>query len=232
MKRALLLCCIVMVSFAHHYNAFGQMPIRLGFVGGLNIANQSYSVSPFGLALDAKASRIAVIVGGVVELGISNLWYLQLEPRYVQKGSKYGDFAITGAGGPTVLGTSSLIIKLDYIEIPILLKAKFGDGDFRPFVLAGPSTGFNIAANLDVPGSGVSSQSQVTTNDIKDQTELIDVAIDLGVGAEYQFGSTIALLANVRYSFGLTNIAKNQLASTGTMRSTGLQLLVGALFNL
>jgi hypothetical protein len=59
-------------------------------------------------------------VAGVVELGFSDFWHIQIEPGYIQKGIKSSNPA---AG-------LDLFHRLDYFEIPVLVKVMSKPADF------------------------------------------------------------------------------------------------------
>jgi outer membrane protein with beta-barrel domain len=219
--------------------AYPQVTIRLGVDAGLNFANQSFSNDP----IYPKRFRTGVMIGGLAEIGISDLWYLQLEPRYIQKGMKETGIIITG-NDPTPLGTTDLVYKFDYLEIPVLLKARLGGGHFKPLVFAGPNIGFLISAKR---GEAIYDfqQSRITQQDIDVAFghNTVDLSIDLGAGGEYEISSTVSLLANVRYSMGLSDLNSihviNYLACQdcphppiSAIKSYGIQVLVGTLLRL
>jgi hypothetical protein len=227
MKYPVSLIIIILVLFFTDIEGIhAQTSVRLAFTGGVNFANartEGFSLS--------TSNRTGLMVGGFLEVPISDIVFIQPEILYIQKGLKIGPVVITG-NDPTPLGTTDLVYSFDYIEIPILLKTRFGGTEIKPFLFAGPNIGFNLSANKQVVGVDVQSQGMIITENVKDQTESIDFAIDLGGGAEYQMMSKLALFVDARYSMGLTNISKNTQSSSTAIKSTGIQFLLGVLLNL
>ncbi|MBI1805060.1 MAG: PorT family protein [Ignavibacteriae bacterium] len=218
---------------------YPQFPIRLGVDTGINLANQSFSHDPF----NPKVSRSGVIIGGLAEIGISDLWCVQVEPRYIQKGMKETGFVITG-NDPTPLSTTNLVFKLDYLEIPVLLKATLGRDNFRPIVFAGPNVGFLLSAKNEWERYDAQQQGIIPASiDVTERYNSIDLSLDFGVGGEYQISPSVSLLADARYSLGLIDLNNihviNYLAcpscpyiGISTIKSYGIQILVGTLFSL
>ncbi|MEW6057389.1 MAG: porin family protein [Bdellovibrionota bacterium] len=180
-----------------------QAEIALGLHGGISLSDAS--VEP-ELSTDYRAGAVA---GVFSELKIAGeVLYLQGEFNYVQKGAEQ-----------TVLRTESKI-KLDYIEIPLLLKAKYEKMDFKPFILAGPALGFNVNASGESTIGRTQFTSDLTTVDA------IDFGLLFGIGAEYHFSSQWAGLLTARYSLGLVDVVE----TATTWKNHGLQTLAGVMF--
>jgi len=204
---------------------YSQGSIRFGIDAGVNFADQTNTF----LGQADKASQSGLAIGGLSEVRIADVWYLQLEPRYIQKDLKEGTFIITGESGPEVLGTEDLVLKMEYLEIPVLIKAKFGNGDLKPFIFAGPNIGFLLSAKNDL---NANIQEQGSNVDVKADFKSLDLSIDLGAGGEYQVYPTVSLFANARYSLGLSDLNNTNASFNPTIRSQGIQILMGILFTL
>jgi hypothetical protein len=230
MKRFINLIAILIVALLCIWDTVNaQLPIRLGFNAGINIANQSLTNFSFS---DSKGSRKGVIIGGLVELGISNLFSIQAEPRYIQKGRNGGEFVITTADSPEGIGRGELVYKLDYIEIPLLLKARVGPGNIKGFFFAGPNLGLMLSAKgvLNLTEVYVQSVTPPPDVDLKDEYETLDLSIDAGGGVEYRIGPKMSFLGSARYSHGLSNISS--FSPSFSIKSYGIQIMVGVLFDL
>jgi opacity protein-like surface antigen len=211
---------------------YSQVHMRLGIDGGVNIASQSYSRNVWD---QPQASRIGFAMGGIVEIEISDLLSIQIEPRYTQRGTKFKDFYITGDAGPEILGTADLVDKLAYVEIPILIKVKFGKAEIIPILFAGPNIGILVSANQVWDRFDVEQVNSQQSNNvgIRSKYKSIDFCLDLGGGVEYSVDSDLSILASARYSMGLTDLnndTKNMLDLT--IRSSGINILVGLLVGL
>lgn len=93
---------------------------------------------------------------------------------------------------------------MEYLELPILLTHSFAAAKtLTPFLTLGPSTGFNLGADLHalLPGG----MSAFTPVDISEDVKLIDVGIAVGAGMRMRSGNGSFFIVN-RYTIGLTNI--------------------------
>jgi hypothetical protein len=144
----------------------------LGIKGGLSYATLSNKAPDFetrtgfaaGIALDMRAGLIG----------------LQPELLYVQKG-------VTANGSPS--GSSP---KLDYAEVPVLVKLTLGTPGVQPMIYAGPSVGFRL--NCKVLEANCPSGTVKST----------DWGAVLGGGL--RFGGKKGLTIEGRYTWGLKDI--------------------------
>ena len=100
----------------------------LGIKGGLTYATLSNKSPDFD-------NRTGFAAGIAIDMR-SGLIGIQPEVLYVQKG-------VTASGTPS--GTSP---KLDYVEVPVLLKLTLGTPGLQPMVYAGPSAGFRLSCKV------------------------------------------------------------------------------------
>ncbi len=87
---------------------------------------------------------------------------------------------------------------MNYVLVPIMIKY-YTIG--RLFIEAGPQVGFLTSATSEVVNN-VSNTSN--SSDLKEKTKAFDMAANVGVGYEL-FDK---LVAQIRYSIGLTNTSK------------------------
>jgi opacity protein-like surface antigen len=203
MTRSLVLVVVALCLVG--VPAFAQSSINIGAQGGVNFGNADITPDL------STTTRTGFMVGAVVEFEITEMFSIQPEVLYVQKGAKFE------------MNVSSMDVKatfkFDYIEIPVLFKATFGSSGFRPFVFAGPNVGFNMVSELEGEIMG-----QTATQDMSEDTESIDFALDFGGGGEFALNESTTLFGSVRYSLGLTDIIK---AEDATAKSNGIQVMVG-----
>ncbi|MEP6591542.1 MAG: porin family protein [Gemmatimonadota bacterium] len=162
-----LLACLVAVPVAA-----ASAQTTIGLKGGLSFATLSNKHPDWdtrtgfaaGIALDMRAGPIGI----------------QPELLYVQKGVK-------GDGSP-----SSDAPKLDYAEVPVLLKVTIPLPALQPFVYAGPSIGFRLSCKLGEVdcGSGVIKST--------------DFGAALGGGI--RLGGNKGLTLEGRYMWGLKDV--------------------------
>lgn len=184
--------------------------LSIGIQGGVNFANAS--VEP-DIGKDYTA-RIGLMVGGLMELDITQVFAFQLGLLYVEKGAKWET--------ETNDTTSKSTWKFDYVEFPMLFKAKFEQPIFEVNVFIGPNLGILLNAK------GVSEVgSESMTIDYKKITKPIDIAFDFGGGGEFSFSPKVALFTNIRYSLGVYDIDETNI---GEWKSNGIQILAGTKF--
>lgn len=166
--------------------AFAQN--HLGIIGGLNIANLN-GKDVDGVKVDFS-SRMAMGIGGVVEIGLNEKVALRLEPMYLQKGAKFSSNLVDE-------DFSQVTFKSAYLEVPLFLKIALGTSATRPYVLAGPFIGFNISSSLDASGIAVKEKIAKST----------DFGLGFGAGVSFPAGNN-SMFIEGRYALGLTDVAK------------------------
>lgn len=150
--------------------------IRIGPKVGINIAGIANS------AVNSPHFKVGSRVGGFVEIGISEDFFLQPELLYSLKGSGIGDFKIND----------------NYLAVPIMAKYAFvNSGDLQIFGQAGPYLGYLMYTKYKNNGDNETSFN----NDF-------DIGAQLGAGAAYRVGSgAIKLDARVGFSIDGVNQA-------------------------
>jgi hypothetical protein len=124
----------------------------------------------------ANASSKTGFAGGVFyEMQAGQALIIRPELLYIMKGS--------GAEG------TDETLSLDYIQLPILLKYKFGSGTTKPFLMIGPAFGLNVSC--DSFGTDCSDD---------DDLETLEISGVFGGGVQIK-----AFDVNVRYDMGLTD---------------------------
>jgi hypothetical protein len=162
---------------------------------GVDIGSVSYSQSlPSGYT---SSSHTGILVGGQLDNWFSDMWALSIQLLYDQKGSAFTIAANNGTGLSSTTGNTVS----SYLEIPILVKFAIGSGDFRPYLFAGPSFGFLLAASETNGSQSVSVDSTFNT---------LDISALVGVGASLSLGHNgPSLLLDIGDAIGLVNVIKN-----------------------
>jgi Outer membrane protein beta-barrel domain len=211
LSRVSLLATLV---FGLTYQTYAVLPFSLGFKGGTNIGNVSLDPDNLSAQGITKSTRLALMIGGVAELGVGGPIYIVLEPSYSQKGTK-----LEAQG-------QKLTLEGSYLTIPLLLKAKFGPAPVKPYVFVGPNIGLLLSAK-----QVFEAQGQTQETDVKDNLSSTDFTIDLGGGVEFKIAKLVGITADARYSLGLSNINKDPNDDT-KIKTTGIQILLGVLFTI
>ncbi len=188
-------------------SVFSQPSIELGLEGGLNLANVSITPS------QTSNSRTGLIVGGVIDIGISNSIGVTGGLRYIMKG-----FQVTNQG-------YTFTDKLNYLEVPVLLKVKFPLTEIKPYVIGGPVLGIRVSASEEQSGGGQSADV-----DASSAYESIDFGLLFGAGMDFKVAPKTDLFLQGGYAFGLSNIWKQ--TTTVTVKNYGIQITGGVKFKL
>jgi hypothetical protein len=157
--------------------SFAQVNFSAGVKGGVNFAKLAFDPEE-----DECCDMRTGFIGGLfVVAPINETIAIQPEFLYSMQGAKFD------------LGDEfESEVQLDYFQVPILVRADFATGGgARPFVLFGPTIGFNVKAK-DKFGDD--------EDDIKDDVKNVDVGFAIAGGL--QFG---AASVEARYTHGLTN---------------------------
>ena len=164
-----------------------QAQTTLGVKGGINIATVDTNMD----IADVVESRTGFVGGGFVTLGLGSLFALQPELLYSQKGFKFDE---TG---------TAVQVGINYIEIPVLLKAQFKVAMLRPAVYAGPVLSFETGCSLSALEISVDCDDEMAGMDERKKNEWGAV---FGANLDFIVGPVILIL-DARYQLGLTNLA-------------------------
>lgn len=169
-----------------------------------------------GVDSDETNRRTGFLIGGFV-LVDAGLIAVQPELMYIQKGASQEETF----NGTTVTQT----VKLDYIEVPVLVKLQVPlEEGITPSVFAGPTLGLNVTAEAEAEAEGESA-----TEDISDDVSGTDFGLALGGGVDidFPFGT---LMGDIRYGFGLTSIDDS--GEYDSVRNRGFMITAGLALDL
>lgn len=148
---------------------------NFGLKGGANLASWSNNNSSVGYE-----NRFGFHAGLFGQIHVSPHFAVQPEVVYSSQGTKY------------TIGNQEHNLRLDYINIPLMLQAKVGGGLYAQ---AGPQVGFLTSVSDKV-------QNVETGFFDKNDFKSTDVAIGFGLG----YAGTSPIGVDARYNLGLTNI--------------------------
>jgi hypothetical protein len=215
MKNHIFLVSVSIVIFMF-CAAVSAQSNQIGFIAGVNIANLDEKDTDF-------KSLTGFSAGGVLDFALGGDFSLYLEPMYLQKGASEEDEGVT------------LDIKLAYIEIPVLFKIQFGTGSTKPYLMAGPTIGMNLSADLELGAGGMSLEV-----DFSELIESIDYGLVFGGGISFVVGENL-LFIEAKYSLGLADITKSgeieiegmtlEIPETD-VKTNGIQIMAGMTFPL
>jgi len=188
--------------------------VKYGAKAGLNLSNFA------GDAQEASA-KVGFQVGGFAEIKISDKFAVQPELLFSTQGAKYKN-SVSGSGYSI---SSEITDNVNYLNIPVMAKYYATE---KLFIEAGPQIGFLMSANSEIKETqtvGGITQTNSLSEDAKKQYNSTDFGLNVGLG--YNFTENIG--AGVRYTSGLSNIAKDA-PSSYKVNNTNIALSVAYTF--
>lgn len=198
-KRPASSLALALLVLAAALPARAQEGFWLGVKGGYG--SPASDVSTDLLILKGTADSGGVVAGLSFEGGWWKNLTLESELLYVSRKATNTYFGGTNDHGD-YQGDVSADYTFEALELPLHARYTFGDGAFRPFVLAGAS----VAVPLRVESANRAGSATGTEN-ARDQFEDAWLALEAGAGVELRAGARTALTLDARYVHGLTNIA-------------------------
>ncbi|MEM9822364.1 MAG: porin family protein [Bacteroidota bacterium] len=130
-----------------------------------------------------------------VELGISKSFAIQPELNFLQKGYRVQEM-FDGL-------TFDASVKLNYLELPILFKYRYGNPDaINIYAIAGPSLGYAYSGRFI---DNTFDFSRAVDFEVDGEFGRVDVSAVIGAGANFPVGPG-AIVFDLRYHFGLSSL--------------------------
>ncbi len=159
----------------------------------VNVASTNLNYGGANSALvDYKKSNNGVQAGVSFQAGITSCFSLVSELYFMRKGGQLK------ANNPLTMKESNL--RLNTIELPILARLHFG----KFYVNAGPSIAYAISGSRKIEDVSAKLSFKNSTEGFN----RFDAGVQMGGGVEFPFQQKRIAL-DIRYNYGLTNIAKN-----------------------
>lgn len=197
-KRIIFLSGVALAALLAATPASAQ--VGGGIKAGINVS----SIDGINNANTSSSQRTGLVVGGFMTFGLNNVVAFEPEVLFSMQGSK---LHLTSGGV-----SSDATAKLDYVQIPLLLRIGNTAKDRASFyAVAGPTVGLLIRANQN----GVN---------IKSGLQKADVGVVAGVGV-----TLTRVLFEARYTFDLRDLNKVE-APSGAQKHRVISLLVGLVF--
>jgi len=205
---------------------------------GLKVSPALSWFTPSDKTLTNDGSKLGFSYGLITEFGFSKNYAFSTGLEILNAGGKlsFQDSTIynaTASGKQTILLDRTY--RLRYINIPILLKLKTNQiGPMTYFGQFGFDASFKWKATGDdhVSLNGLENTSSF---DISKDVNFIRLALNVGLGAEYNLAGTTSLVFSINYNNGFTNTLRkdSKLTSTTLKQSAVFNyvgLTVGVLF--
>jgi len=201
-----VLAAIALSAAAPGLNA---QTLSAGVYGGVNIARAETS-------LDGSSPQTGLVVGAAFEVELFSPLAFRAEAQFVQKG---GTLEFTSSQG---FPSTSADYTLNYLELPINLKFDIGSEQIPLYVFAGTTVGTLLSAVAR-------EETEGSDSDVGDAFKSFDLSLDLGGGIGYRLASHLTTVADIRYSLGLTDIAKesNQLLAADSWKTRNIKIVLG-----
>ena len=188
--------------------------ISYGFKAGLAFSNQDFK---YQTDLDIGPDyRLGFQGGAFAEFALTPNFSVQANVQYVPAGFKTEAEETTEANPE---GTGKILTikpRIDYLSIPVLVKAGMPSGQVSPFLIVGPRV--NIQVGID--------KSYMTP--AYDYLKKVSIGLTVGAGAELQVSPKAALMIEVSYSPDFTNIFD---ADEAKSKSVGSQVTLESVKN-
>ncbi len=122
--------------------------VKLGGRAGLNVANISFDPDINNSNTSKSAERF-FLVGGLIQIGISELFSFGIEPTYIQKGANFEETYYRYNGYPNLTVTHITRYRYSYFELPLLFKAYLPFSAVKPYAEIGMNIGFRVASSKE-----------------------------------------------------------------------------------
>jgi hypothetical protein len=174
--------------------------VNFGIKAGANLTNLS------GSGVTSNDAKFGAYGGAFVNIPINEKFSLQPEVLYSMQGTKWTTVTLNYLPNKDL--TLVQDIKLDYVNIPIVVQYEFGNGFYGEM---GPQFGFltsakskNKSTDLDRNPSTPVTTIVSTETDIKSMLKTADFSGIIGGGYKMANGLSV----NARYSIGFVDIVK------------------------
>jgi hypothetical protein len=220
MKRLILSAFLVAAGLY----GFSQRHVRLSFIASPSV-NWMNSDN-----LNADGGKI--ILG--YDYGLNSDFYFSEDERYslltgIQISNIGGDILYRSNSnfqfsGTTLSSRSRVRYHLRYIEIPIGIKLK--TDQFRRIRYWGQ---FGISPMLNIKAKGNSDDGALYKDNINDEVNLFNLAMNVGIGFDFDLGTSNSISAGLTFQNGLIDVTTDNAFHDKTIINS-LKMKVGLIF--
>ena len=173
--------------------AAGAVSIEKGVKAGVNLSSFH---GEFADIADPKV-KAGFVGGAFVAFDFAPDLAIQVEGLFSMKGANFVSERTDVEGNP--LGTFDTFEKLNYLEVPVLLRGTLlRTAAVQPMYYLGPTFGFSLGGTVQSDAPGLREQ---------DLTDLkaVDFGLALGAGAGFKVGGR-KVLTEIRYTTGFGDV--------------------------
>ena len=192
MKKLLLFLSFTFLSVG----VFSQSltPIKYGLKVGINLANGTFTTDSAGVKLPATKIQIGPQLGFVMQIALSEKWFLNPEILYSQKGVKFDyDYKVDIDTTRFEFTTTNNLV-LTYIVLNPDISYRANEKISLNF---GPSINYLLSNNLSV-STTIGKETTESSPEVEDANS-IDVGLNLGLS--YHFNTHLVLNGRVFTGF-------------------------------
>ena len=209
MKHHTGMCALL---FAATLLGTGQVTaqVTLSLRGGANIATVG------GDDADDTRTRTGVNIGAAVTFAVADNLGIQVGAGYAQKGFT------------TTLEDVDVILALDYIEVPVLLRIGVpSSGALSTHLFVGPAVSFQASCEVGGSTQGITVSAKCSEADISIKS--IDLGGVAGVGVDLAAaGGALSITLDVLYNLGFSSI--DDLSDPDDLKNRAWSILAGVGF--
>lgn len=221
MKKLLVAIALVVVVSTHAQTIIPKVGMTLSTLDGETIDQTDY--------FDSYKYTPGFAFGVGYRIGFGELISLQPELLFIQKGWK-NEYGFDDGLGYFERYTET--VKLNYLELPILLRIALGPDNFKIHINAGTSIGFGINGKYDAeykygyPGSisSIPSDGDIKFEEEPEAYEGPDQFIPNRIEFGAQIGGGVTLfnkvMIDVRYGLGLTDLSDDEKSKNRVLQFT------------
>lgn len=216
LRSLFFLIIITIISIQYNTPRAQVTTFEMGLEGGPSLRSLRGNT-----ILDSTAKSDVGYSGGIYgQYNIDRMWSVKLGVNYEKKGAKFDIQSQIGTGIVENFKSKS---DLNYITIPLLVKATFGQ-KIKFFVNAGAYIGILLKQETKTEANSIQPASTV---DGTDNFKKTDIGISGGIGVKIPLSPRFGLTLEVRENLGLTNTSKVQVVDNGSIKTNAINLLAG-----
>lgn len=197
--------------------------VSFGPKAGVNFSNLSNGAiigkTQFEIGNSESSLRIGATAGIAADIAIGDMFSIAPELLYSMQG--------TTISGEILSDDVTLNYKVDYLNLPVMAKAKFGGEKIKAFIGAGPYVGFAVRKVTDLVFPG---ETKTNIGFDSNTDNRFDFGFVGGAGVMMPVGPGNITLEG-RYGFGITNTSSDVNISENISNRVG-SVLVGYMIEL
>ena len=212
---------------------FANAQVNLGVKGGVNITTVKGPDILDDLGFIPEFQSIQTYSYGLVsEFELGQHFSFQPELTYATKGFKLEEqMDVNIFNVPIPLGATA-ITEFNYLEMPVLAKARTGNEHFEAYVMAGPAVGYALNGKLTTRAKVLVEldlfETDINLEDINYERLELSGVVGAGVALKMPIGK---IFVDGRYQHGFTEVYDIPLL-TDRVENRGYGVNAGVVFNL